>query len=164
MYHYTGGVALAALKRWKEAEEHLEICVTSPGTYPAALQMEALKKLRLVQLIARGTVPPLPKYTHPQLLRLFKNTPYNAFVNAYPRNGPLMREIYDKERQKFSQVRPLYIDFSSGCLERCIGSKPWIVAASHCACASVGAQETHGNIRYVAPFGYWARSDDRFGG
>lgn len=104
MYHYTGGVALAALKRWKEAEEHLEICVTSPGTYPAALQMEALKKLRLVQLIARGTVPPLPKYTHPQLLRLFKNTPYNAFVNAYPRNGPLMREIYDKERQMFSQV------------------------------------------------------------
>ncbi|KAF8198470.1 hypothetical protein BJ912DRAFT_26860 [Pholiota molesta] len=122
MYHYTGGVALAALKRWKEAEEHLEICVTSPGTYPAALQMEALKKLRLVQLIARGTVPPLPKYTHPQLLRLFKNTPYNAFVNAYPRNGPLMREIYDKERQKFSQDRNL------GLLQQAIARAPrWVL-------------------------------------
>jgi COP9 signalosome complex subunit 3 len=55
-YHYTGGIALAALKRWKEAEEFFEICVTSPGNYPAALQMEALKKLRLVQLISTGKV------------------------------------------------------------------------------------------------------------
>lgn len=55
-YHYTGGIALAALKRWADAEEYFEICVTSPGTCPAALQMEALKKLRLVQLISTGTV------------------------------------------------------------------------------------------------------------
>jgi COP9 signalosome complex subunit 3 len=55
-YHYTGGIALAALKRWAEAEEYFEICVTSPGTYPAALQLEALKKLRLVQLISGGKV------------------------------------------------------------------------------------------------------------
>ena len=47
---------MAALKRWAEAEEYFEICVTSPGTYPAALQMEALKKLRLVQLISTGKV------------------------------------------------------------------------------------------------------------
>lgn len=56
VYHYTGGIALAALKRWKEAEEYFEICATSPGLVPAALQMEALKKLRLVQLISTGKV------------------------------------------------------------------------------------------------------------
>jgi hypothetical protein len=44
------------LKRWKDAEEYFEICVTSPGSAPAALQMEALKKLRLVQLISTGQV------------------------------------------------------------------------------------------------------------
>jgi len=55
-YHYTGGIVLAALKKWKEAEEYFEICVTSPGSYPAALQMEALKKLKLVQLISSGKV------------------------------------------------------------------------------------------------------------
>ena len=64
IYHYLGGIALAALKRWKEAEEYFEICVTSPGSVPAALQMEALKKLRLVQLISTGQVSsssfPLP--------------------------------------------------------------------------------------------------------
>lgn len=103
-YHYTGGIALAALRRWKEAEEFFEICVTSPGTYPAALQMEALKKLRLVQLIATGTQPALPKYTHPQLVRLFKSTVYHPFATAYPRNTQLMREIYDKEQSTFAQV------------------------------------------------------------
>jgi len=118
-------VALAALKKWKEAEEFFEICVTSPGNYPAALQMEALKKLRLVQLISTGKVrflnvsfpstilcahenkqvSSLPKYTNSLLLRLFKNTPYNAFINAYPNNSVLMREIYDKERQVFQTDR-----------------------------------------------------------
>ncbi|KAJ3501381.1 hypothetical protein NLJ89_g9362 [Agrocybe chaxingu] len=106
-YHYTGGIALAALKRWKEAEEYFEICVTSPGNYPAALQMEALKKLRLVQLISTGKVSNLPKYTHPLLVRLFKNTPYNAFINAYPNNSQLLREIYDKERHTFTQDKNL---------------------------------------------------------
>jgi COP9 signalosome complex subunit 3 len=56
VYHYTGGVALAALKRWSEAEEFFEICVSSPGQVPAAIQMEALKKLVIVQLISRGKV------------------------------------------------------------------------------------------------------------
>jgi len=104
-YHYTGGIALAALKKWKEAEEFFEICVTSPGNYPAALQMEALKKLRLVQLISTGKVSTLPKYTHPLLLRLFKATPYNAFINAYPHNSELMRDIYEKDRQTFQTDR-----------------------------------------------------------
>lgn len=58
IYHYLGGVALAALKKWKEAEEYFEICVTSPGSVAAALQMEALKKLRLVQLVSMGKVGP----------------------------------------------------------------------------------------------------------
>jgi COP9 signalosome complex subunit 3 len=56
IYHYLGGVVFAMLKKWAEAEEYFEICVTAPGAVPAALQLEALKKLRLVQLISRGEV------------------------------------------------------------------------------------------------------------
>ena len=56
MYHYAGGIALAALKRWREAEEFFEIVVTSPAQIPAAIQFEALKKLTLVQLILYGKV------------------------------------------------------------------------------------------------------------
>jgi COP9 signalosome complex subunit 3 len=47
---------VAANKRWAEAEEAFEICVTSPGQAVAAIQLEALKKLKLVQLISKGTV------------------------------------------------------------------------------------------------------------
>ncbi len=56
IYHYAGGIALAALKRWQEAEEFFEICVTAPAQVPAALQLEAFKKLVLVQLIQYGEV------------------------------------------------------------------------------------------------------------
>ena len=47
---------LAALKLWAEVEEFFEICASSPGVMPSVIQMEALKKLRLVQLISRGKV------------------------------------------------------------------------------------------------------------
>lgn len=62
VYHYAGGVALAALKRWHEAEEFFEICATAPGTAPAAIQYEALKKLTLVQLILYGKVCSAPVF------------------------------------------------------------------------------------------------------
>jgi COP9 signalosome complex subunit 3 len=47
---------LAAMKRWKEAEEWFDICVGHPAMVGSALQMEALKKLVCVQLIWRGKV------------------------------------------------------------------------------------------------------------
>ena len=56
IYHYAGGIALGALKRWQQAEEFFEICVCAPAQVPAALQFEAYKKLVLVQLILYGEV------------------------------------------------------------------------------------------------------------
>ena len=56
VYHFAGGMAFAALKRWEKAEEFFEICVSSPAQVPAAIQLEAYKKLTLVQLISRGAV------------------------------------------------------------------------------------------------------------
>ena len=65
VYHYAGGVAFAALKKWEEAEEFFEICVSSPAQVPAAIQLEAYKKLTLVQLISRGTVSLCPLTSAP---------------------------------------------------------------------------------------------------
>ncbi|KAF8219143.1 hypothetical protein L208DRAFT_1418768 [Tricholoma matsutake] len=101
-YHYSGGCALAALKRWSEAEEFFEICASSPGIVPSAIQLEALKKLRLVQLIASGKPSSLPKYIHPLLNRILKNTPYNTLINAYPHNTELLEDVLEKERQLFN--------------------------------------------------------------
>ena len=81
VYHYAGGMAFAALKQWEEAEEFFEICVSSPAQVPAAIQLEAYKKLTLVQLISRGTVsvPSLVTRSsanwHNQRPPRFRNTP-----------------------------------------------------------------------------------------
>ncbi|KAG6876430.1 hypothetical protein C0993_003191 [Termitomyces sp. T159_Od127] len=102
MYHYLGGIAFAALKRWAHAEHFFEIALSTPGNVPAALQLEALKKLKLVQLIATGKTAPVPKYTHPLLLRLFKTSPYNTFVNAYPHNTDLLNDCVHRDAATFA--------------------------------------------------------------
>ncbi|KAL0958361.1 hypothetical protein HGRIS_000503 [Hohenbuehelia grisea] len=105
MYHYLGGVILAALKKWDAAEDYFETCVSSPAQVPAALQLEALKKLSIIQLISKGKTSSLPKYTNSQLSRLFKQTPYTAFINNYPRNTKQLHNILDKEHPYFLNER-----------------------------------------------------------
>lgn len=58
VYHYTGGVIWGVLKRWDEAEEFFEsvVCAPGQGVVGSALQLEALKKWVLVQLISKGKV------------------------------------------------------------------------------------------------------------
>ncbi|KAH0578339.1 hypothetical protein H2248_003953 [Termitomyces sp. 'cryptogamus'] len=104
-YHYLGGIAFASLRRWAEAQEYFEIALSTPGHVPSALQLEALKKLKLVQLIATGKTAPLPKYIHPLLPRLFKNSPYHAFVNAYPHNTDLLNECAHREAVTFANEK-----------------------------------------------------------
>lgn len=57
IYFYSGGVVYAALGDLKEAEEFLETAVTAPvHGHPSAIQLEALKKLVLIQLMLYGKV------------------------------------------------------------------------------------------------------------
>ncbi|KAF9220827.1 hypothetical protein BS17DRAFT_680653, partial [Gyrodon lividus] len=107
VYHYAGGMVYAALKRWPEAQEFFEICACSPGPAAAAIQMEALKKLVLVQLIHEGKMTPPPKYIHPALPRLLKGTPYSLFVNAYPQQRAQLRFIVEGEQQLFAAEKTL---------------------------------------------------------
>lgn len=44
------------LRRFEDAEECFEAVVAAPAQAPAAIQLEALKKLALVQLIQYGKV------------------------------------------------------------------------------------------------------------
>jgi COP9 signalosome complex subunit 3 len=55
-YYYASGVALAMLERWQEAMDSFEIVLGAPGSAPAAIQLEALKKLILVGLVKNGQV------------------------------------------------------------------------------------------------------------
>ncbi|KAI0633148.1 hypothetical protein C8Q77DRAFT_1058791 [Trametes polyzona] len=122
VYHYSGGMALAALKRWREAEEFFEICVSAPAQVPAALQLEAYKKLVLVQLIQYGETSATPKYTHPALARLLKSSPYGAFIKMYPAQSSALRGLVTKEQEQFTQDRNL------GLINQAIDRAPvWLI-------------------------------------
>ena len=116
LYHYAGGVALGALKRWREAEEFFEIVVTAPAQAPAALQYEALKKLVLVQLIlySKSSAPP-QKYTHPTLARLLKGSAYNTLVRNYPQSIAALNGIAAKDIDTFRTVRVFLSGWSLVC-------------------------------------------------
>ena len=49
---------MAPSSTWDGWQEFLEICACSPGSATAGIQMEALKKPVLVQLIHEGRVTP----------------------------------------------------------------------------------------------------------
>ncbi|KAI0263007.1 hypothetical protein BC834DRAFT_888631 [Gloeopeniophorella convolvens] len=145
VYHYTGGVVLAALKRFAEAAEFFELCASAPvagpsggggiargpsqgplgmgigmgmgmgmlppgpgssrffgfgSAEPSVFQVDAAKKLLLVQLILHGKTLPLPKYTHPAVANL-KGSAYTAFAKAYPKSEAL-RAIVSKEGAAFA--------------------------------------------------------------
>jgi len=103
-----GGLALLALKRFSAAATYLEAVVAAPANvHPSALQLEALKKLTLVQLILHGTTKPLPKYTHPNLWRYLKATPYAAFAKVYASSPGMLHELVEKEATLFETERNL---------------------------------------------------------
>ncbi|GJE86770.1 hypothetical protein PsYK624_028520 [Phanerochaete sordida] len=122
VYHYAGGVVLAALKRWREAEEFFEIVVTSPAQTPAAIQYEALKKLTLVQLVLYGKPIQPPKYANNQLIRMIKNSPYNTLGKAYPQTVATLTAIIQKDVEVFRA------DQNFGLVQQVIDRAPrWLI-------------------------------------
>ncbi|KAI0305215.1 hypothetical protein B0F90DRAFT_1702545 [Multifurca ochricompacta] len=144
VYHFVGGILLAALRRYEEAAEFFELCASAPvlgasggssgvrgpsqgpigmgmgmsmgmgmippgpgsrylnfggPSDPSVFQVEAAKKLLLVQLIVHGKTSPLPKYTHPAVSNL-KGTAYNALARVYP-NLEQVHAIASKEEGTF---------------------------------------------------------------
>ncbi|KDQ10390.1 hypothetical protein BOTBODRAFT_36290 [Botryobasidium botryosum FD-172 SS1] len=122
-YHYYGGVVFAALKKYKEAEEFFEIVVSSPAQVPAALQLEAYKKLVLIQLISHGKLQPVPKYTHALISRALKNnSPYVILTKAYPAPQEVLTALLEKEIQAFAA------DGNTGLATQAIQRSPrWIL-------------------------------------
>lgn len=97
IYHYSGGIALGALKEWSAAAEFFEIVVNAPAQSPSAIQYEALKKLALIQLILHGSRQDLSKIANPSLFRMLRASPYGKFVTAYPSHPKELQILLEKE-------------------------------------------------------------------
>jgi len=100
IYHYSGGVAFSVLRQWEEAQDFFEIVVGAPVSgNPSAIQLEAAKKLALVHLLRHGQLVNLPKYVHPMLNKLVRNSPYGALAKAYPSGAYIT--VMEKEEKVF---------------------------------------------------------------
>jgi len=101
IYHYACGFVMTAMKRWKEAEDFFEAVVSAPAQAPAALQLEAYKKLGMVQLILYGKIQDVPKYANSSLVRAFKATAYAYLGRLYPSRIREIQEMLQKHEQIF---------------------------------------------------------------
>jgi len=83
---------------------------------PSAIQMEAMKKLSLVQLIRHGTLKPLPKYVPSLFSKGIKQSSYGQFAKVYP--AGTLHQVADKEQKTF------YADFNAGLVKEAIDVAP----------------------------------------
>ncbi|GAA5962861.1 hypothetical protein JCM3765_005896 [Sporobolomyces pararoseus] len=85
LYHYLAGTIVALRGDYVRASDLLEICVSAPGPAVSLIQLDAYKKLVLVQLLAYGKTLPLPKYTSSAAQNAYKSllAPYNDYVGAF---------------------------------------------------------------------------------
>ena len=99
LYHFYAGILAAACGHYDRAIELLELCVSAPTqSIPSAIQIDAYKKLVLIQLIHRGKVAALPRYTAPGVTSSCKNlTAYADLVSAFTR---LDRAKFNETAQK----------------------------------------------------------------
>ncbi|KAJ7869448.1 hypothetical protein B0H14DRAFT_3861173 [Mycena olivaceomarginata] len=96
--------------------------LTSRGAVPAALQLEVLKKLRLVQLISRGAVLPLPKYAHSSLSRILKN-PDAEWLHTLPDKDQLAKNADIDRAPRWTLKKPMatYVTLGLSDIARIVG-------------------------------------------
>lgn len=117
LYHYFGAFTFISLRRWAEAEEYLEMVVAAPiTTTPSAIQVEAMKKLALVQLIRHGTLKAMPRYVPQVFNKMIRQSSYGQLAKAYP--GGNLVQIIEKETKIFLQ------DYNLGLVREVLENAP----------------------------------------
>ncbi|GAA6043946.1 hypothetical protein JCM8097_000918 [Rhodosporidiobolus ruineniae] len=106
LYHYLGGTIMALLGDYIRAADLLEIAVSAPGSHASMIQIDAYKKLVLVQLLAYGKTQPLPKYTTQALLLAVKTlcVAYQEYAGAFASlNRHKIAQVMEKGREVFER-------------------------------------------------------------
>ncbi|BGP19547.1 hypothetical protein JCM10213_000147 [Rhodosporidiobolus nylandii] len=106
LYHYLGGTILALLGEYARAADLLEIAVSAPGSSASMIQIDAYKKMVLVQLLAYGKTQPLPKYTTQALGQAVKTlcVAYNEYAAAFMSlDRKRVGQVREKAREVFEK-------------------------------------------------------------
>jgi COP9 signalosome complex subunit 3 len=118
LYHYYGAFILLSLREWAAAEEYLEMVISAPinSSIPSAIQIEAMKKLALVQLIRHGAIKSLPRYVPQLFSKTIKQSAYGQLAKVYPSGN--VHQVAEKEQKVFQQ------DFNIGLLREVLDNAP----------------------------------------
>ncbi|KAI0065045.1 hypothetical protein BV25DRAFT_1822146 [Artomyces pyxidatus] len=109
------------------------------GGEASALQLDAAKKLILVQLILHGQSLPLPKYTHGAVQNV-RNSPYGALAKAYPK-GSALHAVIGKEEGLFVH------DGNAGLLKQALDRAPrWAIKKLTETYLTLGLREIGRNV------------------
>ncbi|KAF8607339.1 hypothetical protein BDV93DRAFT_468076 [Ceratobasidium sp. AG-I] len=117
-YHYLGGCVFAALKRFKDAEDFFELTVTAPATAASAIQIEAYKKLTLIQLILYGEVRNAPRYVSGVVTRMYKT--HTAYLNLAKNYG-----LVNPNEMPTSDLETFTKDNNFGLLKQALARIPY---------------------------------------
>jgi COP9 signalosome complex subunit 3 len=119
LYYYYGGMIYLGLKRFKEASDFFETCLTVPALAMNAIMVEAFKKYVLTSLLLNGKYTGIPKNASNIVHRHLKVycQPYLEFATAFDKhdiekctaNAANNKELYKK-------------DNSSGLVQQCISA------------------------------------------
>ncbi|KAH9819083.1 hypothetical protein DFH28DRAFT_63202 [Melampsora americana] len=108
LYHYFAGIIQALNKNYKRSIQLLTITVSAPGSFISQIQIEAYKKLILINLLIHSkSSPHLPKYLNSQFKHQFlkMNQVYldlmNQFLNLIKLNFNLQFQFEIEKLLKF---------------------------------------------------------------
>lgn len=86
-YFYYGGIVFLSLKRFTDARNMLQTCISLPTESLSSVIVEAYKKWVLCSLLLNGSMPELPKYASPVISRHIEEAAdlYVSFGKAFER-------------------------------------------------------------------------------
>jgi len=116
LYHYYGGIILSLLGHFRAAENSLEIVLSAPGPAISAIQLDAYKKLVLLQLLTHGRKLPSNKFVSNDVLSAVAKTcgVYNDYASAYEAlDDARLRNVFVRNQQVFEE------DLNGGLVELC---------------------------------------------
>jgi COP9 signalosome complex subunit 3 len=99
LYYYYGGLVYMGLKKFEQASEFFQMAINAPAQVTSAIQIEAYKRLLIIDLIAFGKPTPLPKYLSAAVGKALRSNikGYDDFAKAYESGN--LKHITDKFQQ-----------------------------------------------------------------
>ncbi|KAE8234313.1 hypothetical protein CF326_g646 [Tilletia indica] len=120
-YFYYAGLIAAKQGHLPSAIDYLEQCVTLPTQAVSAIQVDAYKKLILLQLLQDGKMSPPPEYTSSPVTKTIGSLcrPYILFAKVYEDRNATDAEVFQKAEEVKDMMQK---DQNLGLVRQCLST------------------------------------------